>query len=48
LSVEYCWWGRRKVLLTPSIETAAGPPRAVGAGIDEEGAVVVATVDKGR
>ena len=30
LSVEYCWWGRRKVLLTFSIEIAGVAPRRDG------------------
>src|SRR5271165_5337092 len=42
LSVEYCWWGRRKVLLTVSIETAgstAGVTASRGGG--DRGIVVV-------
>ena len=31
MSVWYCWWGRRKHLLTPSTETAAEVPRATRA-----------------
>ena len=31
MSVWYCWWGRRKHLLTPSTETAAEAPRATRA-----------------
>jgi hypothetical protein len=43
LRVEYCWWGKRNVLLTPSIDTALGAVGEAAAGM-APGLVIV--VDK--
>jgi hypothetical protein len=47
LSVEYCWWGRRNVFETLSIEMATGLAGGKAAVCVEVGASVVAVVDKG-
>lgn len=41
LSVEYCWWGRRKDLLTFSIETAIGVACALALGAADSRGIVV-------
>ena len=45
-SVEYCWWGSRKVLLTFSTEIAAGPMGAVASGMAAGRVVMVDKVNE--